>query len=100
MKQSPSFVLAAKLFTPILKNAPLAATLIAAGMMTACSSSSDSNDASITGTNVAGPVNGAEVSVVDGSGNEVVAPVTTDADGKYSLAIPNGSQGQDLIVKY
>jgi hypothetical protein len=99
MKQLSSFGTTAKLVTPFIKTASIAVTLIAAGLMTACSSSNDSNDARISGTIVAGPVDGAEVGIVDGSGNEVVAPVTTDADGKYSLAIPNGSLGQDLIVK-
>ena len=65
MKQSSSFVPAAKRFTPIIKNAPLAATLLAAGLMTACSSDSDSpavpTDASITGVVEAAPVTGGSV---------------------------------------
>ena len=78
--------------------------LSAAGLLVACSSSSDgdsggSTDASISGIIAAAPVNGADVSVVDGTGNEVVAAVKTDTNGKYSLVIPNGSLGQDLIVK-
>ncbi|MBE9564046.1 MAG: hypothetical protein IMF17_02295 [Proteobacteria bacterium] len=71
-------------------------------LQVACSTSTSSTppaDASISGTISAAPVNGADVSVVDGNGNVVVDPVPTDADGQYSLVIPNGSLGQDLIIK-
>jgi len=82
---------------PALKLALIGVT----GLLVACGSSGSSApaDASISGTIVAAPVNGADVSVVDGAGNVVVAAVKTDANGKYSLVIPNGSLGQDLIVK-
>jgi len=76
------------------------ALVSAAGLLVACGSdSSTPASASISGTIVAAPVNGADVSVVDGSGNVVVEPVKTDANGQYSLVIPNGSLGQDLIIK-
>jgi len=55
--------------------------------------------ASISGSIVAAPVNGAQVSVVDAHGNVVVEAVTTNASGQYTLSIPTGSLGQDLIVK-
>ena len=74
------------------------------GLLVACSSSSDSTtppaDASISGIITAAPVNGAQVNVVDAGGNHVAGPVPTDANGKYTnLVIPNGSLGQDLIIK-
>ena len=71
------------------------------GLLVACGSSSSSTpaDASISGIITAAPVNGADVSVVDGNGNIVVEAVKTDANGKYTLVIPNGSLGQDLIIK-
>jgi len=69
------------------------------GLQVACSSDSGPADASISGTIVAAPVNGAEVGVVDGSGNDVAGPVSTDANGMYTLVIPNGSLAQDLIIK-
>ncbi len=69
-------------------------------LLVACGGSSgSSNDASISGTIVAAPVNGADVSVVDANGNVVAGPVKTDAAGKYTLSIPNASLAQDLIVK-
>jgi hypothetical protein len=76
--------------------------VVLTAMQVACSSSSSdsgASDATISGTIVAAPVNGADVSVVDAAGNEVVPAVKTDANGKYSLVIPQGSLGQDLIVK-
>jgi len=71
-------------------------------LLSGCSSSSSNNsstDASISGTIVAAPVNGAQVSVVDGSGNVVSGPVNTNSTGQYTLNIPNGSLNQDLIIK-
>jgi len=101
MKQSSSFVPAAKLFTPFIKSAPIAATLIAAGLMTACSSDSDApavpTDASITGVVAAAPVNGASVMVKDTSGNELVDAVTTAADGSYSVTLA-GADFTDTLV--
>ena len=70
-------------------------------LLTACSSGSDSDTdstATVSGAIVAAPVAGAQVSVVDASGNIVVDAVTTDADGLYSLSIPAGSLGQELII--
>jgi len=55
--------------------------------------------ASISGSIVAAPVNGAQVSVLDANGNIVVPEVTTDADGKYSFSIPVASLAQDLVIK-
>ncbi len=87
----------------IVKTALKLAMLSAAGLLVACSSSSDdtvaSTDASISGTIVAAPVNGADVSIVDAKGNVVAGPVTTNATGQYTLSIPNASLAQDLVVK-
>ena len=89
----------------VSKLAPLAlAVSCSVGLLSGCSSSSDSAavapvDASISGTIVAAPVSGADVSVEDGAGNVVVEAVKTDADGNYTLVIPNGSLDQDLIIK-
>ncbi len=72
------------------------------GLLVACASDSDSAppaDASISGIITAAPVNGADVSVVDANGNVVAGPVKTKATGQYTLSIPNGSLGQDLIIK-
>jgi len=84
-------------------NATLKLALIALTVVqVACSSSSSdssSTDATISGMIVAAPVNGADVSVVDGSGNIVAGPVKTNAAGEYTLAIPNGSLNQDMIIK-
>ena len=87
----------------IVKTVLKLAMLSAAGLLVACSSSSDdtvaSTDASISGAIVAAPVNGADVSVVDGNGNIVAGPVKTNATGQYTVSIPNASLAQDLIVK-
>ena len=73
------------------------------GLLVACSSSSDSTlppaDASISGIITAAPVDGADVSVVDGNGNVVAGPVKTNATGQYTVSIPNASLAQDLIIK-
>jgi len=68
----------------------------------ACSSSgsdSSTSDATIGGTIVAAPVDGADVSLVDGSGNTVAGPVKTNAAGEYTLTVPAGSLNQDMIIK-
>jgi len=83
--------------------APLALAISCSlGFLSGCSSSSSGNsstDTSISGTIVAAPVNGAQVSVVDGNGNVVAGPVNTNSTGQYTLNVPNSSLNQDLIVK-
>ena len=72
------------------------------GLQVACSSSSDSGPASavISGSIVAAPVNGADVSVVDIDGVLVAETEKTNAAGQYAdLIIPGGSLAKDLIVK-
>ena len=86
----------------VLRLAPFAlAVSCSLSLLSGCSSSTDSGptDASISGTIVAAPVNGADVSVVDGNGNVVAGPVITNATGQYTLSIPNASLAQDLIIK-
>lgn len=75
-----------------------------AGLMVACSSSSDDNDGgadttTVTGSVVAAPVNAASVVARDTAGNTVAGPVTTAADGTYSLQIPNASLASALVLE-
>jgi len=101
------FILNKKLWIKSMKqisifNTALKLTLISVtALLVACgdSTTGSSSDTSVSGTIVAAPVDGANVSVVDATGNEVVKAVTTNADGRYTLVIPNGSLGQDLIIK-
>ena len=81
--------------------APLAlAVSCSISLLTGCSSSSSSsNETAISGSIVAAPVNGAQVSVTDVNGNVVAGPVGTNTQGVYALNIPNASLSQDLIVK-
>jgi hypothetical protein len=82
--------------------APLAiAVSCSISLLTGCGSSDDdaSSDISISGSIVAAPVSGAAVSVIDASGNPVAGPVDTNSSGQYTLTIPGGSLGQDLIIK-
>lgn len=85
----------------VLKFAPLAlAVSCSLTLLSGCSSSDSAPaNATISGTIVAAPVNGADVSVVDGNGNVVAGPVKTDATGQYTLSIPTASLAQELIVK-
>jgi len=88
-------------YTLVIKAVLKLALVGVMGLLVACGSSgsSSSTDTSISGTIVAAPVDGADVSVVDANGNNVAGPVKTDANGKYTLVIPNGSLAQNLIVK-
>lgn len=67
------------------------------------SSGSSSSDApattAITGSITAGPVAGAQVSARNSTGAIVAGPVTTDANGAYSLALPNSSLSGDLYFE-
>lgn len=75
------------------------------GALTACSSSSDSTpvtpetSTSISGSIFAAPVNGAEVNVKDTNGNTIAGPVTTAADGTYSIEIPDSALSSDLVFE-
>lgn len=66
-----------------------------------CSSSSDSpsTTTSVAGVVMAGPASGTYVTVKTASGTIVAGPVTTKADGSYSIAIPNSSLSGDLIFE-
>lgn len=87
----------------VLKFAPLAlAVSCSLTLLSGCGSSNSAApaNATISGTIVAAPVSGADVSVVDVDGLLVAETEKTDAAGKYTdLVIPHGSLAQDLIVK-
>lgn len=64
------------------------------------SDSADSGDTStVTGSVFAAPVNGASVAVKDTGGNTVAGPVTTGADGSYSINIPNAQLSAALTIE-
>lgn len=71
-------------------------------MLYACGDSS--SDSAVAPVNVSGSifasyVAGARVTVKDTSGNIVAGPVTTDADGSYSIEIPGAVKNSDLIFE-
>lgn len=70
----------------------------AALLATGCGSSSDEPvpSTTITGSVYAGPASGAQVVVKDAAGLVVAGPVTTSADGAYSVAIPDAALAQVL----
>ena len=79
-------------------------TLVACsiGTLAACSSSDSSTPAtttSISGSIFTAPVNGADVSVEDTSGGLVAGPVQTNADGSYTIDIPDSALSSDLVFK-
>jgi hypothetical protein len=82
-------------------------TLVACSIATlaACSSSSDSTapapatSTSISGSIFAAPVNGADVSVENTSGDVVAGPVQTNSDGSYTIDIPDSALSSDLVFK-
>ena len=73
-------------------------------MMASCGKSDDSSTptptgvdtTTVTGSVYAASVNGALVSVKDGSGNVVAGPVTAAADGAYSVDIPTSNLAGNL----
>ncbi len=87
----------------VLKFAPLAlAVSCSLILLSGCGSSNSAApaNATISGTIVAAPVSGADISVVDVDGLLVAETEKTDAAGKYTdLVIPGGSLAKDLIVK-
>ncbi|HEB81715.1 MAG TPA: hypothetical protein ENJ11_02515 [Gammaproteobacteria bacterium] len=71
-----------------------------AGLLSACGSGGSSSGAAvttITGSVVAAPVAGAALTVKDSNGNTLAGPVTTAADGSYSINVP-ASALQGLLV--
>lgn len=66
-----------------------------------CSSSSDTPvvTTSVSGVVMAGPANGASVSVKTASGVVVAGPVMTGTDGSYSVAIPNSALANILVFE-
>ena len=76
-------------------------TVFMASLLPACGSSgssgSSADTATITGSVVAAPVAGAGLTVKDSNGNTLAGPVTTAADGSYSINVP-ASALQGLLV--
>ena len=74
--------------------------LLLVSLLTACGGGGSSTDtASITGTVVAAPVSGANLVITDRNGNVLAGPVTTAADGQYSIDIENASLSGDMIFQ-
>ncbi len=72
------------------------------GILAACSSSSDSSaptSTSISGSIFAAAVSNADVSVKDMSGNTIAGPVTTSADGSFTVSIANTDLASDLVFQ-
>ena len=73
-----------------------------AGLLAACGGSSNDegmDTTTVTGSVTAAPVNGASVVVRDAAGNTVAGPVTTAADGSYTLHIDNALLASDLLLE-
>ncbi len=77
---------------------PLIGALAACGGSSG-SSSTTSDSATLSGTVVAAPVNGASVLVKDAAGNTIAGPVITAADGSYSVQISNAHLASALVLE-
>ncbi len=77
-----------------------ALTLSGVLALSGCNSSDDdpisSSSTTVEGSIFAAPVAGATISVFDINGNEVAGPVSSDADGRYRVSIPNVNLDSDL----
>lgn len=62
-------------------------------------SSTSTGTATVSGTVLAGPANGAHLTVKTTAGAVVAGPVTTAADGSYTIDIPAASLASDLIFE-
>jgi len=74
--------------------------LLCAGLLGACGGS-DGDGAStttVTGSIFAAPVSATSVSVLDTNGDIVAGPVTSAADGSYSIDVPDAALSQDLVL--
>ncbi len=72
-----------------------------AGFLTACGSSSNdegTDTTTVTGSVTAAPVDGASVVARDTAGNILAGPVSTAADGTYTLRIAKASLASDLLL--
>ncbi len=72
-----------------------------AGFLTACGSSSNdegTDTTTVTGSVTAAPVDGASVVARDTAGNTLAGPVSTAADGTYTLRIAKTSLASDLVL--
>ncbi len=73
-----------------------------AGLLTACGSSSNdegTDTTAVTGSVTAAPVDGASVMARDTAGNALAGPVSTAADGTYTLHIANALLASDLLLE-
>src|SRR5512135_64438 len=71
-------------------------------LLTGCGSSS--NDAApgttaISGSVYAAPVSGASVVVKNAAGATIAGPVTTSADGTFTISCPTSATGSDLSIE-
>lgn len=76
--------------------------LVLSGLLTACGGgggSSAPNTTTVNGSVVAAPVSGASLVVTDRSGNTLAGPVTTTADGHYSIDIANSDLSSEMIFQ-
>ncbi|MCF6280633.1 MAG: hypothetical protein L3J28_00230 [Candidatus Polarisedimenticolaceae bacterium] len=78
---------------------PLVGVLAACGGGGSSSSSDTSDTTTVTGSVVAAPVHGASVVFKDAGGNTIAGPVLTQADGSYSVPIPNAYLAAELIFE-
>ncbi|MBU0481562.1 MAG: hypothetical protein KKG47_10705 [Proteobacteria bacterium] len=83
----------------------LALSMTMAGMMlTGCgggssdSAAAPSTSTSISGSVVAGPVNGCELTVHDTTGNRVAGPVTSNS-GAFTVMVPNTRLAEELVFQ-
>lgn len=53
----------------------------------------------LSGSVLAGPANGATVTVKSGAGTVVAGPVTTGSDGSYTIAVPTSALSDDLVFE-
>ena len=81
-----------------LKSTPIKLALLASlSLLSACSSSEDV--ITVNGSVFAAPVSSASVLAKDVSGNILAGPVTTDANGQYSIEIKESDATREIIFE-
>lgn len=78
------------------------AAAVASSFLVGCGSSSSSGTAESTTTNVSGSafasyVSGAQVEVQDSNGNRIAGPVSTNANGRFTVPVPNANLASKLV---